>query len=82
VGAGGCNSPRLPGDSGRTSGIGAVAKQLRTAFSTPLDQEDLCILSERLGAVLTAAKNVVREAEVLALDLDQAPDISPSRWRP
>ncbi|HET9649759.1 MAG TPA: DUF47 family protein [Microlunatus sp.] len=45
--------------------------QLRRAFSTPMDQEDLYSLSELLDAVLNAAKNIVREAEVLAIEPDQ-----------
>lgn len=44
--------------------------QLRRAFSTPLDQEDLYSLSELLDAVMNAAKNLVREAEVLDLSPD------------
>ena len=36
----------------------------------PIDQEDLYSLSELLDAVLNAAKNIVREAEVLAIDPD------------
>ncbi len=39
--------------------------QLRRAFSTPMDQEDLYRLSELLDAVMNAAKNIVREADVL-----------------
>lgn len=50
----------------------ALARDVRTAFSTPLDQEDLYTLSERLDAVLNAAKNVVREAEALDIRPDQA----------
>ena len=48
----------------------SLSRQLRAAFSTPLDQEDLYTLSERLDAVLNTAKNLVREAEAL----DLAPD--------
>jgi len=44
--------------------------QLRRAFSTPVDQEDLYSLSELLDGVLNAAKNIVRETEVLAIDPD------------
>lgn len=44
--------------------------QLRRAFSTPVDQEDLFTLSELLDGVMNAVKNLVREAEVL----DLAPD--------
>ena len=49
-----------------------LARDVRTAFSTPLDQEDLYTLSERLDAVLNAAKNVVREAEALDIRPDRA----------
>lgn len=49
-----------------------LARDLRAAFSTPLDQEDLFTLSERLDAVLNAAKNVVREAEALGIRPDPA----------
>ncbi len=45
--------------------------QLRQAFSTPVDQEDLYSLSELLDGVLNAAKNIVRETEVLAIDPDE-----------
>lgn len=45
--------------------------QLRRAFSTPIDQEDLYTLSELLDSVINAAKNIVREAEVLALLPDE-----------
>lgn len=41
--------------------------ELRRAFSTPVDQEDLYELSELLDRVMNAAKNIVREAEVLAV---------------
>lgn len=44
--------------------------QLRRAFSTPVDQEDLYELSELLDGVMNAAKNIVREAEVLAVPPD------------
>ena len=49
-----------------------LARDVRTAFSTPLDQEDLYTLSERLDAVLNAAKNVLREAEALGVRPDPA----------
>lgn len=42
-----------------------LAGQLRIAFTTPVDAEDLFTLSERLDAVLNMAKNVVRDAELL-----------------
>lgn len=44
-----------------------LAQQLRIAFTTPVDAEDLFTLSERLDAVLNMAKNVVRDAELLGL---------------
>jgi uncharacterized protein len=44
-----------------------LARSLRIAFSTPLPQEDLFALSELLDAVLNRAKDVVREAELLAV---------------
>lgn len=46
-----------------------VLDALRAALSTPIDQEDLYVLSERLDLVVNGAKNTVLEAEVL-------------RWRP
>lgn len=49
-----------------------LSLQLRQAFSTPVDQEDLFTLSERLDAVLNALKNVVREADSYALEPDTA----------
>jgi uncharacterized protein Yka (UPF0111/DUF47 family) len=48
----------------------AVQSALRTAFTTPLDPEDLYELSERLDAFMNAAKNIVREAEVMAMAAD------------
>jgi uncharacterized protein Yka (UPF0111/DUF47 family) len=48
-----------------------LARDVRIAFSTPLDQEDLYTLSERLDAVLNAAKNVVREADAFGLPPDR-----------
>lgn len=48
-----------------------LAQQLRTAFTTPLDAEDLFTLSERLDAVLNMAKNVVRDADLLTLPPSQ-----------
>jgi len=49
-----------------------LSLELRQAFSTPVDQEDLFTLSERLDAVLNGLKNVVREAESYALQPDAA----------
>jgi uncharacterized protein len=43
---------------------------LRRAFVTPVDPEDLFELSERLDRVMNQAKDLVREAELLAM----APD--------
>lgn len=43
----------------------ALLAALQSALSTPLDQEDLYILSERLDRILNEAKDAVREAEVL-----------------
>lgn len=50
----------------------ALQSELRAAFSTPLDAEDIYELSERLDAVLNAAKNAVREADVMRLRPDEA----------
>ena len=47
-----------------------VMKELRAAFSTPVDPEDVYELSERLDEVLNGAKNAVRESEIT----DVAPD--------
>jgi uncharacterized protein Yka (UPF0111/DUF47 family) len=44
--------------------------ELRAAFSTPVDAEDIYELSERLDEVLNGAKNAVRESEIT----DVAPD--------
>jgi len=49
-----------------------LRRALRTAFTTPLDPEDIYALSERLDAVLNGAKNAVRESEVMALAPDAA----------
>jgi uncharacterized protein Yka (UPF0111/DUF47 family) len=49
-----------------------LSLQLRQAFSTPIDQEDLFTLSERLDAVLNGLKNVVREADSSELHPDTA----------
>jgi len=38
---------------------------LQAALSTPVDQEDLFILSERIDRVLSKARDALREAEVL-----------------
>jgi uncharacterized protein Yka (UPF0111/DUF47 family) len=44
---------------------------LQAALSTPVDQEDLYTLSERIDRILTEARDTLREAEVLGY----APDI-------
>jgi len=44
---------------------------VRNAFVTPISPEDAFELAERLDAVLNAAKNTVRETEVLQLSPDQ-----------
>jgi uncharacterized protein Yka (UPF0111/DUF47 family) len=49
-----------------------LSLQLRQAFSTPVDQEDLFTLSERLDAVLNGLKNVVREGDSYGLEPDAA----------
>jgi uncharacterized protein Yka (UPF0111/DUF47 family) len=45
---------------------------LTTAFTTPVDAEDLYVMSERLDAVLNGAKDTVRESEVMSIAPDQA----------
>ena len=45
---------------------------LTTAFTTPVDAEDLYVMSERLDAVLNGAKDTVRESEVMGIAPDQA----------
>ena len=42
-----------------------LLEALRAALSTPIDQEDLYTLSERIDRILNEARNAVREAEVL-----------------
>jgi uncharacterized protein Yka (UPF0111/DUF47 family) len=44
---------------------------LRTAFSTPVEPEDLFELSRGIDALLNGAKNTVREAEVMAIAPDE-----------
>lgn len=48
-----------------------VQEALTEAFTTPLDPEDLFVLSRGLDAVLNGAKDLVREAEVMALAPDE-----------
>jgi uncharacterized protein Yka (UPF0111/DUF47 family) len=45
---------------------------LQETFITPVGHEDIYVLSERLDAVLTRAKDAVREAEVMAMPPDAA----------
>jgi uncharacterized protein Yka (UPF0111/DUF47 family) len=47
-------------------------RELREAFSPPMDAEDLYSLSSDLDEVLNAAKNLVRELEVMKLTPDAA----------
>jgi uncharacterized protein len=47
---------------------------LQAALSTPVDQEDLYTLSERVDRVLNEARNAVREAEVLGWKPDKHAD--------
>jgi uncharacterized protein len=47
-------------------------RELRNAFSPPIDAEDLFALSSNLDEVLNAAKNLVREFEVMELAPDTA----------
>jgi uncharacterized protein Yka (UPF0111/DUF47 family) len=50
---------------------------LQAALSTPLDQEDIYALSERIDRTLTVARNTVRESEVLGWTPDaHAADMS------
>jgi uncharacterized protein Yka (UPF0111/DUF47 family) len=44
---------------------------LTTAFTTPIEPEDLFALSRGLDAILNGAKDAVREAEVMALAPDE-----------
>ena len=47
-------------------------RELRDAFSPPMDAEDLFALSSDLDEILNAAKNLVREQEVMGLIPDAA----------
>ena len=49
-----------------------LQRELRAAFSTPLDPEDIYELSERMDEIIGAAKDLVREAEVLEVSPDPA----------
>jgi uncharacterized protein Yka (UPF0111/DUF47 family) len=50
----------------------AIRLALTTAFTTPLEAEDLFVLSGELDAVLNGAKDAVRESEVMMLAPDRA----------
>ena len=49
-----------------------LRRALTVAFMTPIDAEDLYVMSERLDAVLNGAKDAVREADVMAVPPDEA----------
>lgn len=49
-----------------------LVEELRSAFTTPLAAEDLFKLSQDLDAVMNAAKNTVREADVMQVQPDEA----------
>jgi uncharacterized protein Yka (UPF0111/DUF47 family) len=49
-----------------------LRRALSTAFTTPLDPEDIFELSRGLDEVLNSVKNLVREAEVMRTDHDRA----------
>ena len=48
----------------------AVLTAVRNAFVTPISPEDIYEISERLDGVLNAAKNLVRESELVDMDPD------------
>jgi uncharacterized protein len=50
----------------------ALWRALRTAFVTPIDAEDLFVMSAELDEVLNGAKDVVREADVWRMTPDPA----------
>ena len=45
---------------------------LTNAFITPIDAEDLYVMSERLDAVLNGAKDTVQESEVMGIPPDES----------
>lgn len=49
----------------------AVQREVRAAFITEISPEDAFELSEHLDDIMNAAKNLVREAEVVAMPPDQ-----------
>lgn len=48
----------------------ALLAAVKHAFVTPIGPEDVYEISERLDAIVNAAKNLVREAELLAMEPD------------
>ncbi len=48
-----------------------VVLALSTAFSTPLDREDIDDLSERLDDIVDSVRNTVREARALKIQADE-----------
>jgi uncharacterized protein Yka (UPF0111/DUF47 family) len=48
-----------------------VRQALTEAFTTPIDAEDLYVMSERLDAVMNGAKDAVRESEVMDVPPDE-----------
>jgi hypothetical protein len=44
---------------------------LKTAFTTPIDAEDVYVLSALLDQIMNAAKDAVRESEVMAIPPDE-----------
>jgi uncharacterized protein Yka (UPF0111/DUF47 family) len=49
-----------------------LRRALTIAFTTPIDAEDVYVMSERLDAVINGAKDLVREAEVMGIEPDEA----------
>ena len=49
-----------------------LRRALTIAFTTPIDAEDVYVMSERLDAVINGAKDLVREAEVMGMEPDEA----------
>lgn len=48
-----------------------LREALTEAFTTPIDAEDVYVMSERLDAVMNGAKDAVRESEVMAVAPDE-----------
>jgi uncharacterized protein Yka (UPF0111/DUF47 family) len=49
-----------------------LRRALTVAFTTEIDAEDVYVMSERLDAVINVAKDLVREAEVMGIEPDEA----------